>query len=434
MTPPPGRPTERSAELFTRARELLPGGVDSPVRSFLSVGGSPFFVARGRGSRLTDVDGNVMIDYVMSWGPLIFGHANPGVLGALQSWLSRGTSYGAPVEQEVRLAEMVIERVPSIEMVRFVCSGTEAAMSALRLARAATGRDRLIKCDGCYHGHADSFLVKAGSGLATQGLADSAGVPADLAAKTTVVPFNDLLSVEAALVADPGGYAAIVVEPVAANMGLVLPRDGYLAGLRALADRYGALLIFDEVISGFRVAPGGAQEKYGVRPDLTILGKIIGGGLPVGAYGGRRDLMNRIAPLGPVYQAGTLSGNPLAMTAGIATLEGLSAPGVYEKLENSGRKLAEGLRAAAAAVGVPATVTQLGSLLTLFFTEGPVTDYESARRTDRERFSRFHSAMLEAGVFLPPSAFEAWFVSTAHKDKDIDATIAVASEALGRIG
>lgn len=426
----PGRPSDRSAALFRRACGLFPGGVDSPVRAFGAVGGAPFFVERGRGAKLTDVDGNEYVDYVMSWGPLILGHAPPEVIARVQELAARGTSYGAPVELEVRLAGAVRARMPSVEMLRFVSSGTEAAMSAVRLARAATGRDRLVKCDGCYHGHADSMLVKAGSGLATQGLADSAGVPAELAALTTVVPYNDPGAMERALAARPGEYAAILVEPVAANMGLVPPADGYLQELRRLADEHGALLVFDEVITGFRVAAGGAQERYGVRADLTVLGKIIGGGLPVGAYGGRRDLMERVAPLGPVYQAGTLSGNPLAMAAGLATLEALAPPGPFADLERAGRELAAGLAAAAAAAGATVTVNQLGSLLTLFFAPGPIRNYEDARRADRSRFARFHAAMLERGVFLPPSQFEAWFLSTAHKSKHFEKTLAAAREAL----
>ncbi len=422
-----------SKRLFERANRVLPGGVDSPVRAFGSVGGEPFFVARGRGSRITDVDGNEHIDYVMSWGPLILGHASPGVIGTLQALLHRGTSYGAPVEMEVELAEAVVARVPSVDMIRFVCSGTEAAMSALRVARAATGRNRVLKFDGCYHGHADGFLVRAGSGLATQGLADSAGVPQPTAELTSVAPFNDLPAAESTLAAHPGEFAAIIVEPIAANMGLVPPAEGYLAGLRKLADAHGALLIFDEVITGFRVAPGGAQELYGVLPDLTVMGKIIGGGLPVGAYGGRRDLMELVAPVGPVYQAGTLAGNPPAMAAGLATLARLKTA-TYDKLEASGGTLAEGLANVARSAGVPATVHRIGSLLTLFFAEGPITDFAGAKTTDRERYARFHRGMLARGVFLPPSQFEAWFLSTKHSARDLDATLAAAAEVFREIG
>lgn len=426
----------RSRDLFARALRLLPGGVDSPVRAFRAVGGQPFFVERGSGSRITDVDGNVYIDYVMSWGPLIAGHAHPRVLQRVSERLVLGTSYGAPVGLEVELAEAVSARFPSMEMLRFTSSGTEAAMSAVRLARAATGRERVLKCDGCYHGHFDALLVKAGSGLATSGLADSAGVPPAVAAMTTVVPYNDLATVEAALRAHPGAYAALLVEPIAANMGLVLPEPGYLEGLRRLATDHGALLVFDEVISGFRVAAGGAQELYGVRPDLTILGKIIGGGLPVGAYGGSRNLMELVAPVGPVYQAGTLSGNPLAMAAGLAMLEVLSTPGTYEQLARMGETLAGELRSAVAARPSAAgrvSVVQLGSLLTVFFHPGPIRNYEEAARSDREMFGRFHAGMLEEGVFLPPSQFEAWFLSLAHSDDDLAATVAAFGRVLDRI-
>lgn len=426
----------RSRELFARALELLPGGVDSPVRAFRSVGGEPFFVDRGAGARITDVDGNSYIDYVMSWGPLIAGHANPLVTSRVAERLGRGTSYGAPVDLEVRLAEAVVARFPSIEMLRFTSSGTEAAMSAVRVARAATGREQLLKCDGCYHGHFDALLVKAGSGLATSGLADSAGVPAAIAALTTVVPYNDLAAVEAALTARPREFAALLVEPVAANMGLVPPEPGYLEGLRRLATEHGTLLVFDEVISGFRVAAGGAQELYGVRPDLTVLGKIIGGGLPVGAYGGPRQVMELIAPLGPVYQAGTLSGNPLAMAAGLATLELLTPPAPYDLLARLGAELAGGLRQAIAARPAARermTVVQLGSLLTVFFAPGPIRNYADAARADRALFGRFHAGMLAEGIFLPPSQFEAWFLSTVHESADLAATIAAFGRVLDRI-
>jgi glutamate-1-semialdehyde 2,1-aminomutase len=426
-------PRDTSRALFERARRLLPGGVDSPVRAFGSVGGEPFFVASARGCRLTDVDGNSYIDYVCSWGPLILGHAPPALIGALQAAAVFGTSYGAPSPTEVLLAEAVALRFPSIQKLRFTSSGTEAAMSAVRLARAATGRNRILKCDGCYHGHADSLLVKAGSGLATQGLADSAGVPPEVAALTTVVPYNDVGAVRAALDAHPGEYAALLVEPVAANMGLVLPGPGYLEDLRALTREAGVLLVFDEVITGFRVAPGGAQELYGVTPDITVLGKIIGGGLPVGAYGASRDLMGLVAPEGPMYQAGTLSGNPLAMTAGLCMLEALAPPGPYAGLEAAGRRLAAGLREAAAAAGVAVTVAQLGSLLTVFFAEGPIRNYDDARRADRDGFARFHRGMLARGIFLPPSQFEAWFLSTAHKPADLDATLSAAADVFSDI-
>jgi glutamate-1-semialdehyde 2,1-aminomutase len=423
------RPTDRSRALFARALELFPGGVDSPVRAFRSVGSEPFVVASAAGARITDVDGNAYVDWVMSWGPLMLGHAHPDLTTRLAARVARGTSYGAPCAEEVELAEAVTSRFLSIEKIRFTSSGTEASMSAVRLARAATGRERLIKCDGCYHGHVDALLVKAGSGLATQGLADSAGVPPAVAAATTVVPFNDLAAVAAALRAHPGEYAAILVEPVAANMGLVPPAPGYLEGLARLARESGALLVFDEVITGFRVAPGGAQERYGVRPDITVLGKIIGGGLPVGAYGARRELMALVAPEGPVYQAGTLSGNPIAMTAGLAMLAALAPPGPYAALEATAAALADDLRQSAAAAGVTVTVHQLASLLTVFFAAGPITDFAGAARADRAAFARFHRAMLERGVFLPPSQFEAWFLSTAHGPAELEATRRAAAEA-----
>ena len=422
------RSTERSKALFARALELFPGGVDSPVRAFKSVGSEPFIVARGSGSILTDIDDNDYIDWVMSWGPLILGHAPAALVSRLQARATLGTSYGAPCPEEVHLAEAVVARFPSIQKLRFTSSGTEAAMSAVRLARAATGRSRLIKCDGCYHGHLDALLVRAGSGLATQGLADSAGVPAGVAELTTVVPYNDLVAVEAALKAHPGEYAAMLIEPVAANMGVVPPAPGYLEGLARLARASGTLLVFDEVITGFRVAPGGAQERYGVAADITILGKIIGGGLPVGAYGASRDLMGLVAPDGPMYQGGTLSGNPLAMTGGLATLEVLAPPGPYAALESVARGLAAGLREDAAAAGIPVVVSQVGSLLTLFFASGPIRNYAEAGAADRGAFGRFHRAMLERGVFLPPSQFEAWFLSTAHRPADIEATRAAARE------
>jgi len=412
----------------------MPGGVSSPVRSFASVGGEPFFAAAGKGARLRDADGRSYVDYVMSYGPHLFGHV-PGFLHrAIQRAARRGTSFGAPTELEVRLAERVVRLMPSIEAIRFVSSGTEATMSAVRLARAATGRKRILKVEGGYHGHADSFLVAAGSGFATLGIAGSPGVPDELAALTSVVPYNDLASVEAALTRFPGEVAALILEPVAANMGLVLPADGYLAGVRALTQRHGALLIFDEVISGFRVGPGGAQELYGVRPDLTTLGKILGGGLPVGAYGGRRDLMERVAPSGPVYQAGTLSGNPLAMSAGIAMLQEIARRPPYAALEAKGRLLEGLLRAEIGRLGLNdperVCVARLGSLLTLFFAAGPLTDFASVKRSDVARYARFFHAMRERGVFLPPAQFEAWFVSTAHMDADLRKTARAAGESL----
>jgi len=410
----------------------MPGGVSSPVRSFASVGGEPFFAAAGKGARLRDADGRSYIDYVMSYGPHLFGHVPAFVQRALQRAARRGTSFGAPTELEVRLAERVVRLVPSIEAIRFVSSGTEATMSAVRLARAATGRRRILKVEGGYHGHADSFLVAAGSGFATLGIAGSPGVPDELAALTTVVPYNDLASIEAAFSRFPGEVAALILEPVAANMGLVLPAEGYLAGARALTQRHGALLIFDEVISGFRVGPGGAQEIYGVRPDLTTLGKILGGGLPVGAYGGRRDLMERVAPSGPVYQAGTLSGNPLAMSAGIAMLQEIARRPPYALLEAKGSLLEELLRREIDRLDAGGRVhlARLGSLLTLFFAAGPMTDFASVKRSDVARYALFFHAMRERGVFLPPAQFEAWFVSTAHSDGDLRKTARAAGESL----
>ena len=410
----------------------MPGGVSSPVRSFASVGGEPFFAAAGKGARLRDADGRSYIDYVMSYGPHLFGHVPAFVQRALQRAARRGTSFGAPTELEVRLAERVVRLVPSIEAIRFVSSGTEATMSAVRLARAATGRKRILKVEGGYHGHADSFLVAAGSGFATLGIAGSPGVPDELAALTTVVPYNDLASIEAAFSRFPGEVAALILEPVAANMGLVLPAEGYLAGARALTQRHGALLIFDEVISGFRVGPGGAQEIYGVRPDLTTLGKILGGGLPVGAYGGRRDLTERVAPSGPVYQAGTLSGNPLAMSAGIAMLQEIARRPPYALLEAKGSLLEELLRREIDRLDAGGRVhlARLGSLLTLFFAAGPMTDFASVKRSDVARYALFFHAMRERGVFLPPAQFEAWFVSTAHSDGDLRKTARAAGESL----
>jgi len=412
----------------------MPGGVSSPVRSFASVGGEPFFALSGRGSRLRDADGRVYVDYVMSYGPHLFGHAPAFVQRAIARAARRGTSFGAPTELEVRLAERVTRLLPSVDEIRFVSSGTEATMTAIRLARAATGRERILKVEGGYHGHADSFLVAAGSGVATLGIAGSPGVPAALAALTTVVPYNDLDAVDAALRRFPGAFAALIVEPVAANMGLVLPQPGYLEGLRQRTSRDGVVLIFDEVISGFRVAAGGAQELYGVRPDLTTLGKILGGGLPVGAYGGRRDLMERMAPSGPVYQAGTLSGNPLAMSAGIAMLQEIARRPPYEELERKGSLLESLLAAEIDRVGVRdrTCVTRLGSLLTLFLAAGPMSDFAAARRSDVARYATFFHAMRERGVFLPPAQFEAWFLSTAHSDADLRRTARAAGESLER--
>lgn len=420
----------RSESLFAQAQVLMPGGVNSPVRAFRAVGGTPFFVARAEGARIWDLDGRAYIDFLASWGPLILGHAPAQVVEAITEAVRHGTSYGAPTAREVELAELMTRAVPSIEMVRLVNSGTEAAMSAIRLARGATGRDAIIKFDGCYHGHADSLLVKAGSGGATFSLPDSLGVPASLASLTVTLPYNDLQSVERVMEARGREVAAIIVEPVAGNMGVVPPAPGFLQGLRSLCDRYGALLIFDEVITGFRVAFGGAQALYGVRPDLTCLGKIIGGGLPVGAYGGRRELMEQVAPLGGVYQAGTLSGNPLATAAGLATLKALESPQVYRRLEDLGRALQEGLEAAARKSSVPVVVNRVGSMLTAFFTVEPVTDYALARRSDTRRYAAFFHGMLRRGVFLAASQFEAAFVSLAHSEAEIEAAARAAMESL----
>jgi glutamate-1-semialdehyde 2,1-aminomutase len=420
----------RSAELFDRAKGVLPGGVNSPVRAFRAVGGTPFFVARAVGCRLTDVDGTSYVDYVCSWGPLILGHAHPAVLEAVRAAAERGWSYGAPCEAEVDLAEAVRRRMPSVEMVRFVNSGTEATMAAVRLARAATGRELILKFEGCYHGHADGFLVKAGSGVATLGLPDSPGVPAGLAALTLTAPFNDVAAVEAHFARDGGRIAAVIVEPYVGNVGFIPPEPGFHEALRALCDRFGALLIFDEVMTGFRVAPGGAQERLRIRPDLTTLGKIVGGGFPVGAYGGRADLMRRIAPEGPVYQAGTLSGNPVAMAAGLATLRETERPGFYETLERRTARLMAGIGDAARRRSVPAALGHAGSMWGIYFAAGPVRNYADAKRADTALFGRWHRAALARGVFLAPSAFEAAFVSSAHTDADIDFTIAQLDAAL----
>ncbi len=422
-----------SKALFSRAQALLPGGVNSPVRAFRAVGGEPIFFERGEGATLIDVDGNRYIDYVGSWGPLILGHAHPSVLGALSRAAAKGTSFGAPHPGEVELAELICKSIPSVEKVRLVSSGMEATSAAVRLARAATGRDRILKFEGCYHGAADSFLVKAGSGVETLGLPDSPGVPAALAELTITAPFNDLPATEAAFNRHRGRIACAIVEPVVGNMGVLVPREGFLQGLAALCREHGALFIADEVMTGFRLAMGGAQELYRFTADLTTLGKVIGGGLPVGAYGGRRDLMARIAPEGPVYQAGTLSGNPLAVAAGIACLKELGKPGSFQRLEDTARRLAEGLSREARAAGVPLTVNRVGSMWTAFFTREPVWDYASAKRADTSRFSRFFHAMLEGGVYLPPSQFEAAFVSLAHTDLEIDRTLSVAKSAFARL-
>ncbi len=419
-----------SDELFSRAQRIIPGGVNSPVRAFKAVGGSPRFIDRAAGSRVWDVDGREYLDYVGSWGPMILGHAHPEVVEAIRRAAERGTSYGAPCAAEVELAERVTRAFPSIEKVRFVSSGTEATMSALRLARGATGRAKILKFDGCYHGHADSLLVAAGSGVATLGIPGSKGVTAAAAADTLVAPYNDLPAFDRIVEAHRRDLAAVIVEPVAGNMGLVVPRPGFLEGLRERTRETGALLVFDEVITGFRVAMGGAQERFGVRADLTCLGKIIGGGLPVGAYGGRADLMDQVAPLGPVYQAGTLSGNPLAMAAGCATLDVLARPDTYETLDARGDRLARGLAEAGRG---QVTVNRIGSMLTAFFCTTPVLDYASAKRSDTAAFGRFFRALLQSGHYFPPAQFEAAFVSLAHADTDIDRTIAAAGEAFRAI-
>ena len=413
----------KSNALFQRAQQLIPGGVNSPVRAYRSVGGNPPFIARGEGAHIFDADGNEYIDYVGSWGPLLLGHRHPAILAALERALAIGTSFGAPTEQEVELAEAICDAVPSIEMVRLVNSGTEATMSAIRLARGFTGRDLIVKFEGGYHGHVDSLLVKAGSGVATLGIADTRGVPKTFCDTTLSLPYNSVHAVEEAFQKFAAQIAAVIVEPVAGNMGCVPPAPGYLEALRDLTTRNGALLIFDEVMTGFRVAFGGAQQRFGIRPDLTTLGKVIGGGLPVGAYGGRRDIMSQIAPAGPIYQAGTLSGNPLAVAAGLAMLRHLKThPEVYDQLES---------RAAALCATVPSgvTVNRVGSMFTFFFTAGAVTDYESAKRSDTARFGRFFRAMLERGIYLAPSQFEAAFLSAAHTEADIQKTVAAAREA-----
>lgn len=415
--------TTRSAELYARARDLMPGGVSSPVRAFRAVGGEPFFVDRAEGARLHDVDGNSYLDYVMSWGALMLGHADPVIRSALEEAIPRGTSYGAPTGAEVALAELVTSLMPSVEMVRFVNSGTEATMAAIRLARGATGRDLIVKFSGCYHGHGDAFLVQAGSGVATLGLPNSPGVPASLAALTLTAPFNDLAAVEALFAEHGERIAAVILEPVVGNAGFIPPVPGFLEGIRKVTAEAGALLIFDEVMTGFRVALGGAQERFGIEPDLTTMGKVIGGGLPVGAYGGRRELMERIAPAGPIYQAGTLSGNPLAMAAGLAQLLYLRENRPYETLERRARTLAEGIIAEAKALGVPAWGGAIGAMWGVHFTEGPVRSFEEAKAGDAELFGRFFQACLRRGIFLPPSAFEAYFISTAHSDEDVAFTL-----------
>lgn len=424
---------ERSKRLLQEAQTVIPGGVNSPVRAFSGVGGNPLFIQKGEGARLFDVDDQSYIDYVLSWGPLILGHAHPSVVEALQKAVVTGTSYGAPTELEIRLAKAIIQLMPGIEMVRFVNSGTEATMSALRLARAFTGREKIIKFEGCYHGHADALLVQAGSGVATLGLPDSPGVPKGAVADTILLPYNDLEAVRKAFDRVGDEIAGIIVEPVGGNMGVVPPQPGFLQGLREVTKEAGALLIFDEVMTGFRVALGGAQALYNVDPDLTTLGKVIGGGLPVGAYAGKQEIMKQVAPVGPMYQAGTLSGNPLAMTAGLITLQEISQAGVFEELVIRTRHLCDGLAQAADDAGVAVYQTCVGTMFSNFFTKDPVIDYASAKQSDTERFRRYFHGMLENGVYIAPSQFEAGFTSTAHDEDVIEATVAAAEQVMNRM-
>jgi glutamate-1-semialdehyde 2,1-aminomutase len=419
----------QSEDLFARAERVIPGGVNSPVRAFKAVGGTPLFMSHAEGARITDADGRSYIDYVGSWGPMILGHAHPRIVEAVREAALRGTSYGAPCAAEVELAERVVKTMPAVERVRFVSSGTEATMSALRVARGFTGRGKIVKFDGCYHGHADGLLVAAGSGVATLGIPGSPGVPEGTVADTLVLPFNDVSALEALFAAHPKQIAAVIVEPVCGNMGCVAPRDGYLGELRRITRDAGTVLIFDEVMTGFRLARGGAQQVYAITPDMTCLGKIVGGGLPAAAYGGRADIMATVAPVGPVYQAGTLSGNPLAMAAGVALLDLLQAPGTYERLEALSARLEAGLRHAADAAGATVTINRVGSMITAFFCAGPVFDYATAKASDTRLFGRFFHAMLKRGVYLPPAQFEAAFVSLAHTESDIDTTAAAAAEA-----
>ena len=426
--------TKRSAELFEKAQKYIPGGVNSPVRAFKSVGGGPLFIDRGKGQYIWDVDGNKFIDYVASWGPLILGHANPLIVQAVEKAAERGTSFGATTEAEIELAKMIIDAVPSVEMVRLVSSGTEAVMSAIRLARGYTGRNKIIKTEGGYHGHADALLAKAGSGLTTLGLPDSAGVPPTMTADTIVVPYNDIDAVRMALEEMGKEIACLIIEPVAGNMGVVLPEDNYLADLRELTHKYGVVLIFDEVITGFRLSYGGAQKLYDVIPDLTTLGKIIGGGLPMGAYGGKREIMEKIAPVGPVYQAGTLSGNPVAVAAGIQALSILRDQNPYAQLDAKATRLADETANAAERCGIDLQVNQIGSMMTAFFTRETVKDYVTAKTSDTQRYATFFRAMLEQGIYLAPSQFEAAFVSTEHTDEDIEFTMDAAEKAFSQIG
>ena len=429
----PALRTTVSEEIFQAAQKLMPGGVSSPVRAFRSVGGQPIVFDRVKGAYAWDVDGNRYIDYVGSWGPAICGHAHPEVIAALHEALDRGTSFGAPCALENRLAELVIEAVPSVEMVRFVNSGTEACMSVLRLMRAFTGREKVVKFEGCYHGHADMFLVKAGSGVATLGLPDSPGVPRSVTANTLNAPYNDLEAVKRLFADNPGEIAGVILEPVVGNAGFITPEPGFLEGLRQITREQNALLVFDEVMTGFRISYGGAQAKFGITPDLTTLGKVIGGGLPVGAYGGRAEIMAMVAPAGPMYQAGTLSGNPLAMTAGIKTLELLKQPGSYERLETITRRLSDGIQAAAREAGLPICGGSVSAMFGFFLCEGPVRNFEEAKATDTAKFARLHRGMLERGIYLAPSSFEAGFTSLAHSDADIEATIAAFRDAFAAV-
>jgi glutamate-1-semialdehyde 2,1-aminomutase len=423
----------KSLEAWGRSQHFIPGGVNSPVRNFSKVGGYPRFIQRGAGSKIYDIDGNQYIDYVASWGPLVLGHANPRVIEAIKGTMVNGTSFGAPTTQETELAEIIVDAVPSIEKVRMVSSGTEATMSAIRLARGFTGRDKVIKIEGCYHGHVDSLLAEAGSGVATFGLPECEGIPTDFTRHTLVVPFNDAGAVRQAIEAHPDQIACLILEPIMGNMGIIPPQDGYLSELREITSEHGIVLIFDEVITGFRVAYGGAQSLYGVIPDMTCLGKIIGGGMPVGAYGGKEEIMRHIAPEGGVYQAGTLSGNPLAMAAGIAALKALAEPGVYEQLESRASHLAGGLQDATERHGIDAFHSRVGSMLMLFFSNAEVTNADGARTSDTERYSRYFGELLERGVYAAPSQFEAGFVSLAHSEADIDTTVRAANEALSAL-
>lgn len=423
----------KSQQLFKEAVELIPGGVNSPVRAFKAVGDFPVFIEKGEGSKLYDVDGNELVDYICSWGPLLLGHQPASVTAAVQDALLKGSTFGAPTALEVEIAKMIVDAVPSVEMVRMVNSGTEATMSAIRLARGYTKRNKLVKFEGCYHGHADHLLIKAGSGALTFGVPSSPGVPESIASETLTATYNNLDSVKNLFEQYPDQIAAVIVEPIAGNMGLVPPAEGFLEGLREVTKEHGALLIFDEVISGFRASYGGAQKVFDVMPDLTCLGKIIGGGLPVGAYGGRREIMEHVAPVGPVYQAGTLSGNPVAMAAGIAALTELAKPGVYEMVEGKAKKLADGLRAAAEKAGVKVAVNHSASLLTVFFTEQPVDNYAAAMSSDTAKFKVFFQSMLNQGIYLPPSQFECWFVSLAHSDEDLAKTLAAAETAFAAV-